>query len=134
MKNEWIAATFGLPSLICKQHLGAQINKENQNKTVASYGDNVKSAAGVPGGSSMHVHQAIVNVIANDLRNGHIMFKTGIDALSGAVSGNMETKKTIDPEYSSRHDYQGTRRCNQQHHDRLQVPLLNKHFKPTRGS
>jgi hypothetical protein len=59
------------------------------------YGDNVKTAAGVPGGSFMHVHQAMVNAVANDLRNGHIMYKTGIDACSGAVSGNLETKKRL---------------------------------------
>jgi hypothetical protein len=35
----------------------------------------------------MHVHQAMVNVVANDLQNGHIIYKTGIDAFSGAVSG-----------------------------------------------
>jgi hypothetical protein len=34
----------------------------------------------------------MVNVVANDLRNKHIMYKTGIDAFSGAVSGNMELK------------------------------------------
>jgi hypothetical protein len=34
----------------------------------------------------MHVHQAMVNVVGNDLRNAKIMFKTGIDAYSGAVS------------------------------------------------
>jgi hypothetical protein len=54
--HDLTAAMFGLPSPICKQHLGAQINKANQNKTVDSYGDNVKTAAGVPGGSFMHVH------------------------------------------------------------------------------
>jgi hypothetical protein len=74
-------------------------------------GDNVKTAAGVPGGSFMQVYQAMVNVVGNDLRNAQIIYKTGIDAFSGAVSGNMETKKTTDPEYSSRHDYFGTRRC-----------------------
>jgi hypothetical protein len=37
----------------------------------------------------------LVNAVANDLRNGHITYKTGIDALSGAVSGNMETKKRL---------------------------------------
>jgi hypothetical protein len=98
MKNEWIAASFGLPSLICKQHLGTQIDKANKNKIVDSDGDNVKSAAGAPGGSSMHVHQAMVKVVASDLRNGqngHIMFKTGTDALSGAVSGNMESNKRL---------------------------------------
>jgi hypothetical protein len=41
----------------------------------------------------MHVHQAMVNVAGNDLRNAHIMFKTGIDAFSGAVSGNLDSKK-----------------------------------------
>jgi hypothetical protein len=92
--HELTAAMFGLPSTICKQHLGAQNNTANQNKTVDSYGDNLKTAAGVPGGSFMHVHQAMVNVVANDLRNGHIMYKTGIDAFSGAVSGNMEMKKS----------------------------------------
>jgi hypothetical protein len=58
---------FGLPLPICKQHFGAQINKANQNKTVDLYGDNVKIAAGVPGGSFMHVHQAMVHVVGNDL-------------------------------------------------------------------
>jgi hypothetical protein len=38
---------FGLPSPICKQHFGAQINKANQNKTVDLNGDNVKTATGV---------------------------------------------------------------------------------------
>jgi hypothetical protein len=41
----------------------------------------------------MHVHQAVVTVVGNDLRNAHIIFKTGIGAFSGAVSGNMELKK-----------------------------------------
>jgi hypothetical protein len=84
---------FGLPSTICKTHLGAQINTANQNKTVDLFGDNVKTAAGFPGGSFMHVHQAMVHAVGNDLRNGHIMYKTGIDVFSGAVTGNMETKK-----------------------------------------
>jgi hypothetical protein len=90
--HELKAAIFGHPSPICKQHLGAQINKANQSKTADLYRDNIKTAAGVPGGSFMHFHQAMVNVVANDLRNGHIIYKTGIDAFSGAVSGNMETK------------------------------------------
>jgi hypothetical protein len=47
--HELTAAMFGLPSRICKQHYGAQINKANQNKTVDLYGDNVKSAASFPG-------------------------------------------------------------------------------------
>jgi hypothetical protein len=53
----------------------------------------VKTAAGVPGGYLMHVHQEVVNVVGNDLRNASIMLKTGIEAFSGAVSGNMESKK-----------------------------------------
>jgi hypothetical protein len=68
------------PSPICKQHLGLQINKANRMETFDLYGDNVKTAAGVPGGSFMHVHQAIVNVVGNDILNAHIMLKTGIDA------------------------------------------------------
>jgi hypothetical protein len=76
------------------------------------YGDNVKTAAGVPGGSFMHVHQAMVHAVENDLRNGHIIYKTGIVFFSGAVTVNMETKKiTTDPAYSFRHDYSGTKRC-----------------------
>jgi hypothetical protein len=47
------------------------------------------------GGSFMHVHQAIVNVVGNDLRNAHIIFKTGIGAFSAAVSGDMELKKRL---------------------------------------
>jgi hypothetical protein len=43
----------------------------------------------------MQVHQAIVNVVENDLRNAHIIFKTGIEAFSGAVRGNMESKKRL---------------------------------------
>jgi hypothetical protein len=93
--HELTAAMFGLSSLICKQHFGAQINEANQNKTVDLYGDNVKTAAGVPGGSLIHVHQAMVNVVGNDLRNAHAIFKTGIGAFSGAVSGNMESKKRL---------------------------------------
>jgi hypothetical protein len=91
--HELTAVMFGLPSPICKQHFGAQIKKANQNKTVDLYGDTVKTATGVSVGSFMHVHQAMVNMVGNDLRNAHIMFKTGIDAFSGAVSGNMESKK-----------------------------------------
>jgi hypothetical protein len=87
--NLLTAAMFGLPSPICKQNFGAQINKANKNKMVDLYGDNVKTAACVPGGSFMHVHQAMVNVVENDLRNAHIMFKTSIDAFSETVSGNM---------------------------------------------
>jgi hypothetical protein len=41
----------------------------------------------------MHVHQAIVNVVGKDLRNAHIMLKTGIDAVSGAVNGNIKSKR-----------------------------------------
>jgi hypothetical protein len=59
------------------------------------YGDNVKTAEGVPGGSFMHVHQAMVNVVGNELQNAHIMLKTGIDDFSEAVSGNMESKKRL---------------------------------------
>jgi hypothetical protein len=95
-----------------KEKLDAQINKANQNKTVDLYGNNVKTAECVPGGSFMHVQQAMVSVVANDLRNGQIIYKTGIDAFSGAVSGNMQTKNMTDPEYPSRHDYPGARRCN----------------------
>jgi hypothetical protein len=131
--NGLTAATFGLPLPICKQHFGAQINNANQIKTVDLYGDNVKTAAAFPGGVFMHIHQAMVNVVRNDLRNAHIMLKTGIDAFSGAVSGNIKSKKRLTEKYYySRHDYQGTRRCNQQHHARLQVPLLNKKCIQTR--
>jgi hypothetical protein len=84
---------FGLPSAICKQQLGTQINKANQNKTVDLYSDNVKTAADVPRGSFMHVHQAMVHAVGNDLQNGKIIYKTGIDVFTGAVTGNMETKK-----------------------------------------
>jgi hypothetical protein len=52
--HELTAATFGIPSTICKQDFGAQINKANQNKTVDLYSVNVKTEAGVPGGSFMH--------------------------------------------------------------------------------
>jgi hypothetical protein len=58
-------------------------------------GDNVKTAAGVLGGSFMHVDQAIVNLVGNDLRNTHVMLKTSTGAFSGAVSGNMELKKQL---------------------------------------
>jgi vesicle coat complex subunit len=57
--------------------------------------DNIEIATAVSGGSFMHVHQAIVNLVENDLRNAHIMLKTGIDAFSGAVSGNMKLKKLL---------------------------------------
>jgi hypothetical protein len=57
------AEMFGLLSPICEQHFGAQINKANNNKTVDMYGNDVKSAAGVPGGSFMQVQQAMVNVV-----------------------------------------------------------------------
>jgi hypothetical protein len=66
-----------------------------KKKTVDLCGDNLKTAAGVPGGSFMHVHQAMVNVVANDLRNGKNIYKTGIDVFSGAVTGNMESKKRL---------------------------------------
>jgi hypothetical protein len=49
----------------------------------------------IPGGFFMRVHQAMLNVVANNLRNTHIMLKTGIDSFSEAVSGNMETKKRL---------------------------------------
>jgi hypothetical protein len=78
-----------------QQQLGAQINKANQNKMVDLYGEKVKTAAGVPGGSFMHVHQAMVNLVGNDLRNASIMLKTGIDVISKAVSGNMKSKKRL---------------------------------------
>jgi hypothetical protein len=55
--HELTAAMFGLLLPICKQYFGAQTNKANQNKTVDLYGDNVQTAAGIPGGSFMHVHQ-----------------------------------------------------------------------------
>jgi hypothetical protein len=38
----------------------------------------------------MHVFQAMVNVVGNNRRNAHFMFKTGI-----SVSGNMEMKKRL---------------------------------------
>jgi hypothetical protein len=53
------------------------------------------TAAGVPGGSFVHVYQAMVNVVGIDLRNAQITFRTGIEAFSGAVSGNMELKKQL---------------------------------------
>jgi hypothetical protein len=34
-------------------------------------------------------------LIWNDLRNGRIKYKTGIDVFSGAVSGNMDLKKRL---------------------------------------
>jgi hypothetical protein len=43
----------------------------------------------------MHIHQARVHVVGNDLRNGLIMYKTVIDTFSGAVSGNMEMKQRL---------------------------------------
>jgi DNA polymerase II small subunit/DNA polymerase delta subunit B len=53
-------------------------------------------ATGIPGGSFMHVHQAMVNnVVANDHQNARIMLKTGIGAFSGVVSGDMELKKLL---------------------------------------
>jgi hypothetical protein len=39
---------FGDPSPICIENFGAQTNKANQIQTVDMYGDNVKTAAGVP--------------------------------------------------------------------------------------
>jgi hypothetical protein len=54
-----------------------------------------RQVAGVPVGSLMHVHQAMVNVVENDLQNAHIMLKTGIYAFSGAVIGNIELKKRL---------------------------------------
>jgi hypothetical protein len=68
--HELTAAIFGIPSPICKQRVGAQINKANQNKTVDLYGDNVKTAAGVPVGSFMHIHQAMIHAVGNDLQTG----------------------------------------------------------------
>jgi hypothetical protein len=59
------------------------------------YGNNVKTAAGVPGGSFIHIHQAMVNVVEDDLRNAQIMLKTGVDAYSGALRGNMESRKRL---------------------------------------
>jgi hypothetical protein len=41
------------------------------------YGDNVKTAAGVPGGFFMHAHEGMVNVVGNDLQPAHIIFKRG---------------------------------------------------------
>jgi hypothetical protein len=43
------------------------------------HGDNIKTAAGVPGGFFVHVHQAMVNVVGNDLRITQIMLKTGLN-------------------------------------------------------
>jgi hypothetical protein len=86
------AAMFGNPLPICKEHLGAKIKKANQIETVDLYGYNSKTAVDFVGGFFMHVHQAMVNVVGNDLRNALIMFKTGIGAFSGAVSGNPELK------------------------------------------
>jgi hypothetical protein len=37
----------------------------------------------------MHVPQAMVNVVGNGLRNASIVFNTGQDTFSGAVSGNI---------------------------------------------
>jgi hypothetical protein len=56
-------------------------------KMVDLYGGKVKTAAGVPGGSFMHVHQALVNVVGNDLLNAQIMLKT-------SISGNMKKRLT----------------------------------------
>jgi hypothetical protein len=46
--NEVTAVKLGSPSPICKEHSGAQINKANQNKILNMYGDNLKTAVGVP--------------------------------------------------------------------------------------
>jgi hypothetical protein len=35
----------------------------------------------------------MVHAVGNDLQNAHITLKLGIDAFSGAVGGNMESKK-----------------------------------------
>jgi hypothetical protein len=83
----------GYPSPICNEHFGAQINKANQIKTVDMYGDNVKTAAGFPGGSFMHVHEEIVNVVGNGLQRAHVMHKRGVGTfISGTVNGNKELK------------------------------------------
>jgi hypothetical protein len=64
------------PSPTCKEHIGAQINKVNQNKTVGIYGGNLKIAAGVPLGSFMHVHQEMVHVVENSPERANINYKT----------------------------------------------------------
>jgi hypothetical protein len=50
--REETAVIFGNPSSMCKQHLGAKINKANQTKADDIYGGNVKTAAGFPGSFS----------------------------------------------------------------------------------
>jgi hypothetical protein len=59
------------------------------------YGDNAKTAAGVTGGSFMHVQQAMVDVVGNGLRNANIILKKRVDPFSGAVSDNMELKRRL---------------------------------------
>jgi hypothetical protein len=80
--SEVTAVMFGNPLPIYKGHFGSQMNKANRIKTVDMYGDNVKTAAGVPGGSLIHVRQAMVHAVGIDLRLAQIMLKTGIDAFS----------------------------------------------------
>jgi hypothetical protein len=93
--REVTPVVFGNPSQFFKEHFSVQTNEETQFKTIDMYGENVKTAAGVPGGSFMHVHEAMVNVVGDDPRNAHIMLKSGIDTFSGAVNGNMELKKRL---------------------------------------
>jgi hypothetical protein len=131
--HELTAAMFGLPSPICKQHLGAQINKVNQNKTVDLYGDNVKTAEGVTGGSFMHVNQAMVHAVGNDLQNGKIIYKTGTNVFSGAVTGNKETKKRLTQNILPDTIIPAQGGLTSSIMTDFNFPLLNKHCVPTRG-
>jgi hypothetical protein len=90
---EVTAVMFGNPSLICKEHYGAQINEANQINTVDMYGDNIKTAAGVPGSSFMHIHEVMVDVVGNNLKCVQLSHNRGIDTFSGAVNGNRKLKK-----------------------------------------
>jgi uncharacterized UPF0160 family protein len=65
--HEVRAVMFGNPSPICKEQFGAQINRADQNKTVGVYGEKVRTAAGVPGETFMHVHKSMVSVVGNDI-------------------------------------------------------------------
>jgi hypothetical protein len=43
----------------------------------------------------MHVHEAMVNVVGNDLKCAHIVFKRGRDIFSEAINGNRGFKKRL---------------------------------------
>jgi DNA-binding GntR family transcriptional regulator len=90
--HEVTAVMFGNPSSTEMNMSSHKSTKQTKSKQSIYTGDNAKTAAYVPIGFFVHVHEAMFNVVENDLQRAHIMLKRDIDTFSGA-------EKAIDLKY-----------------------------------